>query len=134
MGSHGRPARVIATEQALAAIDRLRADRGPVVFFQSGGCCDGSLPICLEEGEMLPGSDVLLGRVGECEFFIDHRLYEIWKPFQLTLAVAEGAPEGFSLPAGEDGHFVTISRLFGADELEALRADEGRPIGPLGRR
>src|ERR1017187_6844621 len=111
-------ARVIATSAALQAIRRLVAERGPVMFFQSGGCCDGSLPICFELGEfVLSDHDVLLGEVGGCPFYIDHRQFEAWKHTQLILDVGEGDPEGFSLAAGANKHFVIRSRVFGADEL-----------------
>ena len=103
---------VVATPAALEAIGRLVADRGPVMFFQSGGCCDGSLPMCFEDGEFLVGAhDVLLGAVGGMPFYIDHRQYEVWKHTQLILDVGEGEPEGFSLAAGEGRHFVTRSRV-----------------------
>ena len=103
---------VIATPDALDAVARLVVERGPVLFFQSGGCCDGSLPICFDAGELLISErDVLLGTVGGCPFYMDPRQYEVWKHTQLILDVAEGAPEGFSLPAFDDRHFVTRSRL-----------------------
>ena len=97
------------------------AEHGPVMFFQSGGCCDGSLPLCFEVGEFIVGShDVLLGEVAGCPFYIDHRQFEAWRHTQLILGVAEGEPEGFSLPAGRDSHFVIASRVFDVDELRAL--------------
>ena len=72
---------VTATSAALAAISRLVTERGPVMFFQSGGCCDGSLPMCFAEGELLIGDhDVLSAEVGGCPFYIDPRQYEAWKP------------------------------------------------------
>jgi uncharacterized protein (DUF779 family) len=102
---------VVATPAALEAITGLVAERGPIMFFQSGGCCDGSLPICFDEGEFLVGEhDVLLGEVGGMPFYIDHRQYEAWKHTQLILDVGEGEPEGFSLAAGEGRHFITLSR------------------------
>jgi uncharacterized protein (DUF779 family) len=111
---------VVATEAALAAIEVLTHDRGPMMFFQSGGCCDGSLPICLGDGELIVGEhDVLVGHVGGCPFYIDHRQYEAWKHTQLILDVGEGEPEGFSLSAGEGRHFITRSRVFDDDELRA---------------
>jgi uncharacterized protein len=111
MGAMQTPA-VVATPEALEAVARLVVERGPVLFFQSGGCCDGSLPLCFDEGELLIGDrDVLLGTVGGCPFYIDARQYEVWKHTQLILDVAEGAPEGFSLPAYDDRHFVIRSRL-----------------------
>ena len=101
---------VTATPAATEAVARLRARRGAVIFYQSGGCCDGSLPICLEEGELLLGEgDVLLGHVAGCPFYIDRRQLAAWGAPQLVLDVADGEPEGFSLGADADKHFVTKS-------------------------
>jgi hypothetical protein len=127
---------VVASPAALAAIDLLVTDRGPVLFFQSGGCCDGSLPLCFAEGEFVVGDhDVLLGRVGGFPFYIDHRQYEVWKHTQLILDVGQGEPEGFSLPAGKDEHFVIRSRVFSADELAARehQSPAGEPLDDHGR-
>jgi len=121
--------RVVASPAALEAISRLVAQRGPVMFFQSGGCCDGSLPMCFDDGEFIVGDhDVLLGTVGGWPFYMDGRQFEVWRHTQLMLDVGEGAPEGFSLPAGANRHFVVTSRVFGPDELAALDED------PRGRR
>ena len=115
---------VVATPAALAAVARLVAERGPVMFFQSGGCCDGSLPMCFDDGELIVGDhDVLLGELGGCPFYIDGRQYELWKHTQLILDVGEGAPEGFSLAAGDDRHFITRSRVCSADEPGARRPE-----------
>jgi uncharacterized protein (DUF779 family) len=124
MGDHTSAApataRVIATPAALQAIRRLVVERGPIMFFQSGGCCDGSLPICFGRGEfLLSDHDILLGSVGGCPFYIDHRQFAAWKHTQLILDVSDGLPEGFSLPAGADKHFVTNSRLYCPDETSA---------------
>lgn len=109
----GTTARVIATPAAEQAIRELVAKRGELMFFQSGGCCDGSLPICFDRGELvLNDRDVLLGHVAGSPFYIDHRQFEAWKHTQLILDVRPELPEGFSLPAGHDGHFVTNSRLY----------------------
>lgn len=106
---------VIATPAALEAIARLVAARGPIMFFQSGGCCDGSLPMCFAGGELAVGErDVLLGVLGGAPFYIDHRQHEAWKHMQLILDVAEGEPEGISLAAGPDRHFITRSRVCSA--------------------
>ena len=99
---------VIATEAARLAVRRLRAVRGPLMFVQSAGCCDGSAPMCFPRGEYLTGpGDLLLGTVEGCPFYIDRRLYEAWHPRRLVLDVEPGAPEGFSLAAGDGLHFVT---------------------------
>ena len=104
------PPGVDATLKALQAIDALVDEIGPVMFFQSGGCCDGSLPMCFRDGEFIIGEhDVRLGTVGGCPFYIDVRQYEVWKNTRLTLDVGEGEPEGFSLPAGPNRHFIVLS-------------------------
>lgn len=103
--------RITATPAAREAIARLRADRGaPVMFVQSGGCCAGSVPMCYPLGEFLVGDvDVLLGEIDGCPFYIDSRLDEAWNQDVFVLDVARGEPEGFSLGAGDNLHFVTNS-------------------------
>lgn len=99
-----------ATPAALEAIAQLASDGGPVMFFQSGGCCDGGIPLCFRQGEFVIGDlDVLLGVVGDAPYFVDHRQYELLRRTRLTLDVAAGEPEGFSLSAGRDRHFVVRS-------------------------
>jgi uncharacterized protein (DUF779 family) len=89
-------------------IRRLEAAHGPLVFFQSGGCCDGTSPICLKDGDMPPSAhDVLLGRIGNAPFYIDAEQYERWGRPQFEIDVSAGAAEGFSLEALERVHFVT---------------------------
>jgi hypothetical protein len=92
------------------------------MFFQSGGCCDGSLPICFADGEFVVGDhDVRLGDVGGSPFYIDARQFQVWKHTQLILDVGTGEPEGFSLAAGEDLHFITRSRVFTPQEQAQLQ-------------
>jgi uncharacterized protein (DUF779 family) len=104
-------ARITATAAARQAIARLRAARGaPVMFVQSGGCCAGSVPMCFPDGEFLVGpGDVLLGHVDGCPFYIDRQLDAAWCETSFVLDVASGPPEGFSLAAGDNQHFVTCS-------------------------
>jgi uncharacterized protein (DUF779 family) len=117
--------RVTATPAALAALARLRAKRGAIILYQSGGCCDGSLPVCLEQGDLRIGDgDVLLGSVADCPVYIDDRQYGVWKHTQLIIDVGEGEPEGFSMPADDNRHFITRSRVFSPAELAALREGE----------
>ena len=105
-------ARVTATPEALEAIERLRAVHGPLAFFQSGGCCDGSSPICLKDGELPAGpNDVLLGTVGGAPFYIDSDQDERWRRPTLVLDVADGAAMGFSLEGLDGVHFLTVSRM-----------------------
>lgn len=102
--------RVVATPAALEAIDWLRGNVGPVMFYQSGGCCDGSLPMCFEDGEFIVGDgDLLLGRPGGAPFYIDPDQWARWQAPTLTLDVGRGEPEGFSLPAGPNQHFIIAS-------------------------
>jgi len=115
--------RVVVTRAAIDAIADLTVERGLIMFFQSGGCCDGSLPMCFDDGELVVSDrDILLGAVGGAAFYIDGRQHEVWKHTQLILDVGEGAPEGFSLPAGDDKHFVIRSRIFDTDELAELES------------
>ena len=124
----GAPARVVATPAALEAVAKVVAERGPIMFFQSGGCCDGSLPMCFVDGEFVVGShDVLMGDIGGCPFYIDARQFELWKHTQLIVDVGAGEPEGFSLAAGEDQHFITRSKVFTPAERSVLEGRAGSP-------
>jgi len=102
------PARISATPAARQAISRLRAARGgALMFVQSAGCCAGSVPMCFPAGEYLTGdTDLLLGMIEDCPFYIDARIYRSWDDAELILDVAPGDPEGFSLGAGPGQHFV----------------------------
>jgi uncharacterized protein (DUF779 family) len=102
-------ASVTATDAAIEAIERLRAEHGPLAFFQSGGCCDGSLPICLKDGELPPGSgDALLGEVAGAPFYVDSEQHARWGRPSFVLDVSPAPAEGFSLSL-PDAHFVTRS-------------------------
>jgi uncharacterized protein (DUF779 family) len=103
-------AAVGATPAALEVIHRLEAAHGPLAFFQSGGCCDGTSPICLKDGELPAGPhDVRLGEIGGAPFYIDAEQYERWGKPQFLIDVAAGAAEGFSLEALESVHFISRS-------------------------
>lgn len=109
--------RVTATPAATRAIEQLTERYGPLMLVQSGGCCDGSSPICLREGELLLGPDDLeLGRVGGAPFYCDRELFERWNRPQLTLDVASGPAEGFSLEGLAGVHFRTLSGGWAACE------------------
>jgi uncharacterized protein len=102
------PAAVQATPAALEAIRRLEAVHGPVMFFQSGGCCDGTSPICLKDGELPLGpGDVCLGEIGGAAFYIDRDQYERWGKPRFVIDVSPGEVEGFSLEGVDGVHFVT---------------------------
>ena len=106
---------VTATDAALAELARLRERFGPVTLLQSGGCCDGSSPLCVREGELLvgPPGDVYLGEVGGASFWIDSEQYERWNRPAFVLDVAPGAPSGLSLEGVDDVHFVSRPPLAG---------------------
>jgi uncharacterized protein (DUF779 family) len=113
--------RVIATEAALAVISRLRTKHGNLMFHQSGGCCDGSAPMCFTEGEFRIGaSDVKLGEIDGCPFYMSEQQFEYWQHTQLIIDVVPGRGAGFSLEAPDGVRFLTRSRVFTDEEAEAL--------------
>jgi uncharacterized protein (DUF779 family) len=103
----GGTGRVQATGAARAVIERLKARHGPLVFVQSGGCCDGSSPVCLAEGEMLLGpSDLRIGEVAGCPFYVDRDLDARWREPSFVLDVAASAGDTFSLEGPDGLQFV----------------------------
>jgi uncharacterized protein (DUF779 family) len=121
--------RVSATPAALAFIGQLRQRHGPLVFFQSGGCCDGSVPMCYPAGEFSPGDgDVYLGNLDGTPFYMEIGQFGYWEHSQLLVDVAEGGGGMYSLDNGTGLRFVARSRLF-TDEECAL---PGTPTAPGG--
>lgn len=119
------PDRVTATDAAIALIDKLKSLHGPVMFHQSGGCCDGSAPMCFPDGEFKTGDqDVLLGRIDGCPFYIGRAQFEYWRHTQLIIDVVEGRGGMFSLEGPEGKRFLTRSRVFSDAEWQALKAAE----------
>ena len=117
------PLQVTATEAALGLIDRLRAKHGDLMFHQSGGCCDGSSPMCYPLGEFMVGDqDVLLGTVGGAPFYIGRAQFEYWKHTQIILDVVPGRGGMFSLEGPEGVRFLSRSRVFTDEEIQTLRA------------
>jgi len=101
---------VTATEAAREELAVLRERFGPLMLFQSGGCCDGSSPLCLREGELPVGAnDLLLGAIDGVPFYIDVEQYERWKRPSFVLDVRDGAGDVFSLEALDRKRFVTHS-------------------------
>jgi uncharacterized protein (DUF779 family) len=120
------PPRVVATEAALALIEWLRARHGRLMFHQSGGCCDGSSPMCYALGELLVGNaDRLLGEIGGSPFYIGAAQFEYWRHTQLIIDVVPGHGGMFSLENSEGVRFFTRSRVFTDEEFHALEATEG---------
>lgn len=116
------PAQVLATEAALELMKKLEAKHGPLMFHQSGGCCDGSSPMCYPKGEFLVGdSDVKLGEIGGADFCMSKSQFEYWKHTELTVDVVPGRGGMFSLEGPEGLRFLIRSRLFTEEEAAALR-------------
>jgi uncharacterized protein (DUF779 family) len=103
---------VEATEAALQLIKEIVADHGPVIFHQSGGCCDGSSPMCYAEGDLIIADhDVLMGEIGGAPFYIGGAQFEAWKHTRLIIDVIDGRGGMFSLDNGRGKRFITRSEL-----------------------
>ncbi len=114
--------KVIATEAACELIEKLKSIHGLLMFHQSGGCCDGSAPMCYPVGEFRTGNqDVLLGNIGGCEFYIGADQYEYWKCTQLIIDAIPGRGSGFSIESPEGMRFITRSRGFSDEEWETIK-------------
>lgn len=112
-----QPARVSATPAALELIRKLESMHGPLLFHQSGGCCDGSSPMCFPRGELLIGdSDVLLGEIGGQPFYMSRAQFEYWMHTHLIIDVVSGRGGMFSLEGPLGLRFLTRSRLFTEEE------------------
>jgi uncharacterized protein (DUF779 family) len=117
----GAAARVIATPAAVELIERLRAKHGPLMFHQSGGCCDGSSPMCYPEGEFYLGNaDVKLGSIAGASFYMSDTQFAYWQHTKLIIDVVPGRGGMFSLENAEGVRFLTRSDLFTDDERARL--------------
>jgi uncharacterized protein (DUF779 family) len=113
--------RVLVTKEAEAIIDQLRNQYGELMFHQSGGCCDGSSPMCFEKGElMLDDSDVWLGNIHGCNFYMSKDQFEYWEHTQLTVNITKGRGASFSLEIPLGLRFIIESRLFTDEEIQNL--------------
>ena len=109
--------RVVATDAALALIREIQADYPEILFHQSGGCCDGSSPMCYPADDYIVGDrDVKLGEIGGVPVYISEGQFEVWKHTQLIIDVVPGRGGMFSLDNGREKRFLTRSRLFGGGE------------------
>ena len=115
--------RVEITDEAAQVVGTLKAQHGALLFHQSGGCCDGSAPMCYPANEFRVGpQDVLLGEIAGCNFYIGAAQFEYWQHTQLIIDVVPGRGSGFSLEAPEGVRFLTRSRVFTDDEVNELAA------------
>lgn len=113
--------RVLVTKAAKDIIDELREQHGSLMFHQSGGCCDGSSPMCFPKGELLINeTDVWLGNIHDCDFYMSKDQFEYWQHTQLTVNVVKGRGASFSLEIPLGIRFVIESRLFSEEEMQDL--------------
>lgn len=123
--------RVRVTPEAQIWIEKLEAMHGPLMFHQSGGCCDGSSPMCYPRGDFKIGErDVLLGVIVGTPFYISGPQYEYWQHTRLTVDVVKGRGSGFSLEAPEGIRFLIRSELFNDQEYAEMKAAGEPPRGP----
>ena len=118
----GKISRVSVTDKALQLIEELATEFGDLMFYQAGGCCEGTQPMCFKKGGYFPRSkDVLIGKIKDYDFWIDHDLYEYWKHAHFELDVAEGiGTGGFSLEIPKGKTFKVNYSLFTAEETALL--------------
>lgn len=113
--------RVKVTEAAKTVIDTLVATHGELMFHQSGGCCDGSSPMCFEKGElMINETDIWLGTIHNCNFYMSADQFEYWKHTQLTVDIIEGRGSSFSLEIPLGIRFIIKSRIYSDQESNEL--------------
>lgn len=127
-----RVERVAVTAEAAQLIERLRDEHGELMFHQSGGCCDGSSPMCYPRGEFRVGSrDVYLGEIAGCPFYMGADQFAYWRHTHLTIDVVPGRGGGFSLEAPHGVRFLVRSRVFSDEEVAELEASP--PMAAAGR-
>ena len=113
--------RVTVSAEASDLIAQLKKRFGDLMFHQSGGCCDGSQPMCFEKGDFKVGeSDVCLGSIDDCEFWMSKDQFEYWKYTQLNIVITKGRGSSFSLEIPTGFRFITQSRMFSEEELNNL--------------
>ena len=114
--------RVLATKSARAVIAQLKEKHGDLMFHQSGGCCDGSAPMCFAKGDFMVGSrDLCLGEIEGCKFYMAADQYEYYKNAQIVIDVAKGRGASFSLEIPLGLRFMSVSRILSDDEMAGLR-------------
>jgi uncharacterized protein (DUF779 family) len=122
--------RVTATPAALEMIAKIAAMHGALLFHQSGGCCDGSAPMCYPRGDFRVGAqDIYLGEIGGHPFYIGKAQFEYWQDTHLIIDVVPGRGSGFSLEAPEGVRFLTRSRVYTDAEFETLNQMGPPPSG-----
>jgi uncharacterized protein len=126
------PERVIFTQQALALTEQLRETFGPLIFHLSGGCCEGSAPMCFRASDFRVGAgDHLLGTIDGAPFFVGAEQFKYWAYCQLTVDLTPGGGDSFSLEAAEGLRFIVRSRLFTDQEAAEIDASGPPHTGPI---
>jgi uncharacterized protein (DUF779 family) len=125
------PPRVLITEAAARLVRGLRDRYGSLLFHQSGGCCEGSAPMCLRRDSFRVGArDVLLGVIEGCPFYVGAAQFPYWAHSQLTIDVVPDGGDSFSLEAADGVRFITRSRVFTGAEMDAVEAAGAALTGP----
>jgi uncharacterized protein (DUF779 family) len=125
------PERVNCTQAVARLLAELRVEHGALMFHQSGGCCDGSAPMCYPRGDFRLGErDVLLGAIAGVPFFMGGDQFEYWKHTRLTIDVVKGRGSGFSVEAPRGVRFIVRSEVLSVDEVSALDASGPPACGP----
>lgn len=117
--------RVSVTEKAKKVIRQLKQEHGELMFHQSGGCCDGSAPMCFAKGDFMVGSrDLCLGEIEGCRFYMAADQFEFYRNSHVVVDVAPGRGSSFSLEIPLGLRFMAVSRIFSDDELSNVRPVE----------
>jgi uncharacterized protein (DUF779 family) len=125
------PRRVIVTAEAAALIRQVKQQHGPLIFHQSGGCCEGTALMCFRRQDFRIGRhDVLLGVIEGCPLYVGGAAFNYWAYMELTVDVVTGGSDSFSLEAAQGVRFITRSRLFTDAEAALLDASGPLPRGP----
>lgn len=118
--------RVSITDEAKKIVEQLKKEHGELVFHQSGGCCDGSAPMCFEKNDFMMGArDLLIGNIAGCDFYMHEDQFEYTKHTHTTVDITKGRGSSFSLEIPLGLRFIAVSRLFTEEEEKGLEPVEG---------
>jgi len=118
--------RVSITDAAKEVVEQLKKEHGELVFHQSGGCCDGSAPMCFEKNDFMMGArDLLIGNIAGCDFYMHEDQFEYTKHTHTTVDITKGRGSSFSLEIPLGLRFIAVSRLYTEEEEKGLEPIEG---------
>lgn len=124
------PHRVIVTSEASALVRSLKAAHSELIFHLSGGCCEGSAPMCFEASGFRPGGrDILLGEIEGCPFYVGAAQFDYWARYQIIVDVTTSGGDSFSLEAADGLRFTALSRPFADEEMAELAKAESPARG-----